>query len=164
MILRTLSLEEPEKRRAPRSCEASGCGRSTRERKPFCPDHVEQHAYVQEVLGKLAAREAADERVLRRGPKAVDPRSLTAEELLTFLHVHGSNSVKRLARELNLEVELVDRYAAGLARLGLVSLGETRRRAVLVTLNEGAYAGLSAAPAAAAAPIEGQLEGERQAA
>jgi hypothetical protein len=132
MLLRTLRREEPERRRPPRRCSEPSCNQATREGKPFCSDHVELHPYVQRLLAELREREEADERVRRKGPRMVEPTSLTSQEILTFIHVHGPKTVKRLARELNADLETLKIYAQGLKRLGLVKLTATRRKSTLV--------------------------------
>ncbi len=142
MLLRTLTREEPDRRRPPRRCSEPTCNQATREGKPFCSDHVELHPYVQRLLAELREREEADERVRRRGPRAVDPLSLTSQEILTFIHVHGPKTVKRLARELNADLETLKLYAQGLRRHGLVKLTATRRKSTLVHPIPEAYAEL----------------------
>lgn len=114
----------------PRRCEL--CGDATREGKPYCPEHVERHPYVQEVLAVLEERSAEERRVLRRGASAVDPRGVNAREILLQLHLYGERTVERLARDLQLDPALVPHYAQALARRGLVSLGRTERGSVLV--------------------------------
>jgi hypothetical protein len=40
-----------------RHCEVPGCGRTTRERKPWCPEHALSHSpYVLEVKAEVARR------------------------------------------------------------------------------------------------------------
>jgi hypothetical protein len=46
--------------------------KTTREGKPFCPNHVEHHAYVQAILRILSDREEERDRVRRLGPGEVD--------------------------------------------------------------------------------------------
>jgi hypothetical protein len=60
MRLRAMQLSEGAGYRT-RHCEAvdKGTGRictqSTREGKPYCPDHVENHPYVQDLLNRMEA-------------------------------------------------------------------------------------------------------------
>lgn len=114
----------------PLRCEV--CGQATREGKPYCPDHVERHGYVQEVMAALERRAAEEERVLRKGAAAVDPEGINAREILLQLRLHGERTVERLARDLQLDPRLVPHYAQALARRGLVRLGRTSRGCVLV--------------------------------
>lgn len=140
VILRTLVPEDVSRRRPPRHCKEPGCGQATREGKPYCSDHVDRHAYVQEVLRTLRERDEVDAEVARRGYRAVDPSSLTAQEMLVYIEVHGAKTVKRLARELNGDLAILRHYAEGLRRAGLVRLTPTRRRSTLVHPIPGALA------------------------
>ena len=117
-----------------RACERSGCSKTTREGKPFCPDHVEQHPYVQTILGGLAEREAETQRVRTKGPSAVDPAGLTAQELVLHLSLHGSRTVERLSREFQLESQVINDYVHALRDEGKVVLGRTTRGSTVVRL------------------------------
>jgi len=118
-----------------RFCRSSGCVQTTREGKPFCPDHVEHHPYVQEILGTLAEREAEEERVRTTGAPAVDPTGLTARELVLHLSLHGARTLERLARELQLDPAVVDGYVDALVERGLIALGRTNRGSTVVRLS-----------------------------
>lgn len=126
-------LETPNCRDVVR-CFAERCDLRTRDGKPYCPDHVELHPYVQELQAMLAEQRGEIERVERRGVRAVDPSGLTANELMLQLKLYGDRTVERLARDLQLPPEVVEAYARGLAREGKVSLSHTRRGHVQVTL------------------------------
>ena len=117
-----------------RSCEESGCLKTTREGKPFCPDHVERHAYVQTILAMLAEREDETERVRKKGPSAVDLSGLTAQELMLHLSLHGSRTVERLSREFQLESDVIHNYVTALKGVGKVILGRTTRSSTVVRL------------------------------
>lgn len=117
-----------------RLCRSTGCDQTTREGKPFCPDHVEHHPYVQEILGTLAEREAEEERVRTAGAPAVDPSGLTARELVLHLSLHGARTVERLARELQLDPTIVDGYVSALVDRGFIALGRTNRGSTVVQL------------------------------
>ena len=117
-----------------RSCEQPSCFKSTREGKPFCPDHVEQHSYVKNILGILAEREAEEERVRKSGPEAVDIEGLTATELVLHLSLHGSRTVERLSREFQLESRVMQNYVQALEIQGKVVLGRTTRGSTVVRL------------------------------
>lgn len=119
-----------------RSCEHSGCLKTTREGKPYCPDHVERHAYVQSILAILAEREAETARVRKKGPSAVDPSGLTASELMLHLSLHGSRTVERLSREFQLESAVIHNYVTALKGQGKVVLGRTTRGSTVVRLTD----------------------------
>lgn len=117
-----------------RSCRHANCGQSTREGKPFCPDHVDQHSYVQEILKILEEREAEEERVRQEGPEAVNLTGLTAQELMLHLSQHGSRTVERLSREFQLEAPVMHNYVSALLGEGLVIVGRTTRGSTVVRL------------------------------
>lgn len=117
-----------------RFCDVSGCTQTTREGKPFCPDHVEHHPYVQAILSTLAEREDEEEKVRQRGSKAVNPMGLTAKELVLHLSLHGARTVERLSRELQLDSKVLDGYVGALVRKGVVALGRTNRGSTVVKL------------------------------
>ncbi|MEZ6187722.1 MAG: hypothetical protein R3F62_22270 [Planctomycetota bacterium] len=93
-----------------RKCGASGCAAATREGKPFCPEHVLKNPYVAGLLERIAEREAEEARVLRVGQRAVDPTGITAQEILSYVRVHGQRSLPQLGRELTLDLQLVTSY------------------------------------------------------
>ena len=117
-----------------RFCDVSGCQQTTREGKPYCPDHVDHHPYVQSILGMLADREQEEERVRQRGFKAVNPQGLTARELVLHLSLHGARTVERLSRELQLDTKVLDGYVGALVRKGVIALGRTNRGSTVVRL------------------------------
>lgn len=131
---RTINRWFPQGRPRTRHCSAANCARATREGKPFCSEHVERLPYVQGLLDQLAAREDEEDRVRKRGTRAVDPNGLTAREILLSLWVNGDRTVARLARELNMDFETLKVYVAALKRKGLVTVKPTRRGAGIVTL------------------------------
>jgi len=118
-----------------RFCDARGCTQTTREGKPFCPDHVELHPYVQTIIGTLREREAEEEKVRQRGARAVDPGGLTAKELVLHLSLHGARTIERLSRELQLDTKVLDGYVGALVRRGVVALGRTNRGSTVVRLS-----------------------------
>jgi len=108
--------------------------KTTREGKPFCPNHVECHSYVQSILHILAEREAETNRVRTKGSVAVDPSGLTAQELVLHLSLHGSRTVERLSREFQLESRVIEEYVDALRVRGKVILGRTTRGSTVVRL------------------------------
>lgn len=126
-------LHQP-RRLSPRHCEAPGCNQATREGKAYCSDHVEMHPYVQDLIMRLEEREAEDERVNRRGPRAVNLQGITTQEILQHLAFHGPRTEERLCRELNLEVKTLQGYVQAMRRKKLVTLGHTKRGSTVVKL------------------------------
>lgn len=121
-------------RPTPRHCEVSGCGKSTREGKAFCTDHVELHPYVRALLEQLEQRAAEDDAVRARGARAANLDGITAQEILQHLAVHGPRTEERLCRELNLEAKTLKGYVLALRREKRVRLGHTKRGSATVKL------------------------------
>jgi hypothetical protein len=128
-------LHQP-RRLSPRHCEAPGCIQATREGKAYCSDHVEMHPYVQDLIARLEQREAEDERVAKRGPRAVNLQGITSQEILQHLAFHGPRTEERLCRELNLDVKTLQGYVQALRRKKLVTLGHTKRGSTVVKLTK----------------------------
>jgi len=132
-------------------CLAERCTQRTRSGKPYCPDHVEQHPYVQELQAMLVQQRNEIDQVARLGVRAVDTEGLTANELLLQLKLYGDRTVERLARDMQLDVSVVEAYARALARDGKATLARTRRGHVQVTLAPEVHVHVPA-------PGEGALE------
>jgi predicted transcriptional regulator len=128
-------LHQP-RRLSPRHCEATGCSHATREGKAYCSDHVEMHPYVQDLITRLEQREEEDERVNKRGPRAVNLQGITTQEILQHLAFHGPRTEERLCRELNLDVKTLQGYVQALRRKKLVTLGHTKRGSTVVKLTK----------------------------
>lgn len=121
--MRPIDLVPPSTRWAERVlCAAPGCSNPTRERKPYCTEHIDQLDYVQQLKDTLASVEEEQALVRRRGAKAVDLSGITAQEILRELRLHGDRTARRLSRDLKLESELVDAYLRALAIGGEVEL------------------------------------------
>lgn len=124
---RDLRLDEVEDPRlAPTRCQAEDCNRSTRRRKPYCPEHVELHDYVAGVLAGIAARERDLQRWLAE-PRRKDVSGPLRDDLLELLAVSGERTLVGAARALHVPVAALERLSSALAREGTVSLGRTRR-------------------------------------
>ena len=76
-----------------RGCSDPGCMKTTREGKPFCPDHVELHPYVQGVVAMRDLRET-DLKELAKGQKVAES-SLLFQEILIHITNHGPKTVER---------------------------------------------------------------------
>lgn len=116
----------PDPQRSPK-CEAAGCMRSTKERKPYCTDHVDMHPYVAGLVEALADCDRERAQVARRGAKAVDLAGITTREIMGQLWQYGGRTIERLARDLQLPVEVVASYGEAMAEGGLVRLGSSAR-------------------------------------
>jgi hypothetical protein len=118
-----------------RGCQHAVCEQTTREGKPYCPDHVESHPYVRDILDTLAARHAEEDAVRTVGAEAVNLSGLTARELLLHLSLHGARTVERLSRELQLDSQVLKGYVSALVGDGRVELGRTHRGSTIVKLS-----------------------------
>lgn len=124
----------PTGRKKPTHCDQAGCSQATREGKPYCSDHVEELPYVLQVQARIEAREAELAAVSKRGARAVDVHGIVAREVLCSLWIHGERSVARLARELNVEFELLLLYISRLRKAKMITQTSPRRGAGQVTL------------------------------
>lgn len=120
-------------------CRA-GCGRTTRDRKPYCEVHVERMPYARDAMDEVERIEAEASAVSRRGWRSVDVDGATARDMLGQLRALGPQPLKRLA--INSDVfssALAAPYVRALAEAGLVrvlTLGSRRgtpRRVVEIT-------------------------------
>lgn len=132
MIAKILQKRIPNKRRDTRHCELDGCRKATTGRKPYCTDHLGEMPYVQELEQELARRDDEWARVLSRGTREVDPQGTTAQELLMYLKVHGKRTVRRMAKDLSMEMELLTPYVNALRRWGWVRVSKNKRGIPLV--------------------------------
>lgn len=124
----------PAATRARRKCGEEGCDRTTREDKPFCSEHVECHPYVQDLMTQIAERETELARVERAGARAVDPDGPTAWEIHNYLRVHGDRTIPGLARELNIDLPVLEIFIHALNRRGLLGLSANSRGIGVVSL------------------------------
>jgi hypothetical protein len=123
-----------EQRTERTACEEKGCRRSTRNGKPFCSDHVEKLPYATNLVDQLKAQEVEIEEVRVRGSRVVDVEGLTSQEILSWLRAHGARTVPRLAREIQVDVNILGFYVTALAESGLVQLVKTERRGPIVRI------------------------------
>jgi biotin operon repressor len=137
-----------------RRCSVAGCELKTREGKPFCSDHVEEHPYVQGVLDQVEAMQQEERNARKRGRRGVDLEGHIARELVRELSVHGSRSVERMARDLGLDQVVVRTYAQALEAKGLATLERTRRGYTKVELDPNLVARV-ARPRILASSLEG---------
>jgi len=112
-----------------RACKIDGCELTTREGKPFCPEHIDETPYVRALLESIADRNAEDEKVRKReiDPEDYNLCGITAQSILQQLRNYGTRTRVRICRELMLDKKTLDGYADALARADLVVLGSTHR-------------------------------------
>jgi len=124
-------------------CGAPRCDKSTRESKPFCPDHVAEAPYVAGVLGELKARsdellrlKALIEADAKKPWKTIDVRGGNCREVLRHLSMFGGRTVERLNREVfqTHEALLTEHVVRALIDACLVSVVRTGRGSLMVSL------------------------------
>ena len=119
-----------------RLCEYPGCLLTTRDGKPYCPEHVEENPYAKRVTEEIARRKRDDDRA--RKPKApissFNIEGITAQSILQHLGEHGTRTRERLCRELALEFDVLDGYIRALLKKDLIYLGRTHRGNVTLSL------------------------------
>lgn len=118
----------------PRTCGAAGCEKTTREQKPFCPDHVDQNPYVREIMGALSESDAERKSVKKKGPKAVHLGGIVVNEIILHLELHGRRTVERLAKELQVDIKTLNPYLTRLKKEGKIVFGTNRRKNTTVGL------------------------------
>lgn len=130
-------------RRQTTRCQKVGCDEPTRRDKPYCPEHIEESGYVQEVLAKLAGKELEEDFAENRPADLSNylqsvERSYTVDDILLALRLHGTKSKDWLRKQLNLSAEAMDAYLRYLVSKGLVSTKKDRKRKgrVFITLVE----------------------------
>jgi len=115
-------------------CGEKGCTQHTRERKPYCPDHLDLIPNVRLVMDKIEALELEAEEVGAKTRKA-RPDSVHAREIIIRLASALSLTAGRLSQDLGLEKGVVMAYSRALAKAGKVRLGKTERGEYTVTIN-----------------------------
>lgn len=114
------------------------CGKTTREGKAFCTEHIHRLPYAASLITKIKDIETDDALAesVKDDPEILSQlaESITAEEILNELEQHGPRSLERLALSLNKSIEAVKGYVKALKRDGKVSTKTTRRGYTSVSL------------------------------
>ncbi len=110
------------------------CGKSTREGKPYCPDDIEYHPYVQGILRTIEKREKEIKNVEKEGQREVDINGSVAQEILSLVNVNGGRTIARLARDLNRAIDVMTHYAKALSYAGFFVITENARGYLIVTI------------------------------
>jgi hypothetical protein len=110
------------------------CGAVTREGKPFCSDHVEEHDYVRDLLAQIEQREREEQLVLEHGAKAVTDRTSLLADVVRELVMNGDRTIPRLRRDTNLPEPVVCALVRHLRYRGVVTTSTTTRGVVVVRL------------------------------
>jgi hypothetical protein len=136
MLARTVAPPPRPHTPSTRGCRHGDCEAMTREGKPYCPDHVDVHPYVRNLLDALAGRRAEEERVRSAGADAVDMDGITAREVVLHLSLHGARTIERISRELQIDGEIVTGYVAALDERDLIVTSATNRGSTVVKLRD----------------------------
>jgi hypothetical protein len=132
--MRSINVPPPTQRWAERlTCNTPSCSNVTRERKPYCTEHIDRLDYVRGLLDTLSAVEDELELVRRTGVKAVDTCGVVAGEILRELRQHGDRTARRLSRDLKLDSDIVSAYLRALALFGAVVLRPGNRGRVVAS-------------------------------
>jgi len=117
-----------------RTCSANGCPETTREGKVYCTDHIENQPYVKSLLKQMEVRGKEDYEVNMCGPKAVNMKGITVQEIMLQLSQNGPRTEERLQRELRIEKSIIHNYVVALHKKGLVEFSVTSRYSRIVGL------------------------------
>jgi len=98
------------------SCASDGCGKSTREGKPFCSLHIEQADYIQAILSELACREK-EEAVLNKKRGFIPQDGFFVREGLLLLRTRDF-TVKAFSRRLDISHHAAERLISMLVKWG----------------------------------------------
>jgi hypothetical protein len=136
---RTATYDGPETRVPTRKCAAKGCSTYTRERKPFCPEHVLDAPYAKGLFDRVEGVENEIERVGEIGAEAVDMNGLVVEEILAGIAHAGQVTWRRLCKSHvaflhSVESETTDHYRDRLNDAGLVEITRSSRGVEVVSL------------------------------
>lgn len=117
------------------------CGKTTREGKAFCTEHIHRLPYAASLITKIKDIETDDALAesVKDDPEILSQlaESITAEEILNELEQHGPRSIERLALALNKSIKAVRGYVKALKKDGKVSTKTTRRGYTSVSLVGG---------------------------
>lgn len=112
--------------RAPATrCSLRGCLNTTRERKPYCSDHVEHLDYAQSLAIQIIARK--EEMKSLKRDKDIPEKTSFDSEVLGHLAQTGTKTIKKLALELNIKYEILLKIMKSLSRRGHVKIRYTKR-------------------------------------
>ena len=118
-----------------RKCES--CEETTREGKKYCTHHVEKHSYIQDLMARMRERERQDHEVMMLGSTAVNHTGITVQEIMIHLRQTGTMTVEGLAKALQLEKYVLQKYIFALRDQSRVEIINTARECMAVRLLSG---------------------------
>jgi len=122
-----------------RRCAKDCCKNFTKERKPFCSEHILEAGYARTLFDLVESAEAEVNRVNKRGARAIQLDGLVVEEILAGIADAGEITWKRLVKERAICLQQANEraskaYLSKLQRAGLVKKRVTRRGSDIVSL------------------------------
>ncbi len=134
--MRYFQIPRPDSERRPgRTCRHASCQKTTRESKPYCPDHLLFNRHAQIVAAEyeeiLAERSAVNNNELAK----VDLKGKTVEDILLFLSF-GESKANDIAKFIGEKPPLAERYLAAMKKEGLVSLRKSGKGVIHAKLKQ----------------------------
>ena len=152
--------EQPRhaKKMPPRRCEKKveigECGKSTREGKPYCPAHCDEHPYIAALKANMERREKDDANAVKHHERRIGRVNIdgeTAQDILMHLRICGPKTVELLSRELHIPIpdggeegppytsfDVINAFAKALKRHGLITMTPMFRGSTMLALKEKA--------------------------
>ena len=149
MISRLFAPKSNNSKVANPKCGDKSCGRSTREGKPYCSDHVEQSPYVAKLIKELSLRDAEADK-LQIGGKIEQDSHLVRETMLLLSQC--SYTAAKLSRVMDIPQIAAENLIALLHDFGLAIMTKTDRGAIVIRLPDPEPLDLDGSPGP---PIEG---------
>jgi len=110
------------------------CEETTREGKEYCTRHVENHSYIQDLMARMKERDREDHAVMMNGSSAVNLNGITVQEIMIHLRQTGTKTVEGLAKALQLEKYILQKYIFALRDQNRVEIINTARESMAVRL------------------------------
>jgi hypothetical protein len=110
------------------------CEETTREGKEFCTRHVKNHSYIQDLMSRMKDRDKEDHDVMMEGSSAVNLDGITVQEIMIHLRQTGTKTIEGLAKALQLEKFILQKYIFALRDQNRVEIINTARECMAVRL------------------------------
>jgi predicted HTH transcriptional regulator len=120
-------IPDPGLHKGTRECEVTGCGKTTREGKPYCSKHIEHAPYIQEVQRRLDRR-AGEESLLEdeTGTKTIPCDGFFVNEAILLLRTRDF-TIKSFSRRLDITHKAAERLIVHLVEWGHAKRKKTSR-------------------------------------
>jgi hypothetical protein len=114
--------------------KCASCEETTREGKEYCTHHVEKHSYIQDLMARMQERDRQDTEVMMIGSSAVNHKGITVQEIMIHLRQTGTMTFDGLAKALQLEKYVLQKYIFALRDQNRVEIINTARECMAVRL------------------------------